>query len=228
MLEYLRTKLGIQIIFGTPFISLLLFGLFVPRFLRAFPLTYYNQIGQQCVVPMERYSQGCLCVVDIVYCLAIFLCCLVSPLAGGFLIILLYFFFYQYTHVWFPIKKKKEFNLQTTIVGQVGLGSLKLAFSSSLATTKFARVVDLLCLRKFRVIATSIFKGIFQEQELEVVDMFMKHPFSKLDQRKEDSLLWKGEKKGRQVSSELLLQFDVFEGSYSFPCKKGVGFQFPM
>ena len=42
MLGYLRTKLGIQRIFGTPFISLLLFGLFVPRFLRAFPLTYYN------------------------------------------------------------------------------------------------------------------------------------------------------------------------------------------
>ena len=64
MLGYLRTKLGIQRTFGTPFISLLLFRLFVPRFLRAFPLTYYNQIGQQCVVPLGRYSQGCLCVVD--------------------------------------------------------------------------------------------------------------------------------------------------------------------
>ena len=50
MLGYLRTKLGIQRIFGIPFISLRPFGLFVQRVLRAPPLTYYNLIGYQCVV----------------------------------------------------------------------------------------------------------------------------------------------------------------------------------
>ena len=59
MLGYLRTKLGIQRIFGIPFISLRPFGLFVQQILRASPLTYYNLIGYQCVdpiVPMGRPS----------------------------------------------------------------------------------------------------------------------------------------------------------------------------
>ena len=56
MLGYLRTKLGIQRIFGTPFISLLSFGLFVLRVLRTSPLTCYNLIGYQCVVPTGRSS----------------------------------------------------------------------------------------------------------------------------------------------------------------------------
>ena len=59
MLGYLRTRLGIQGIFGIPFISLRPFGRFVQRVLRASPLTYYNLIGYQCVdpiVPMGRTS----------------------------------------------------------------------------------------------------------------------------------------------------------------------------
>ena len=45
MQGFLRIKQGIQRTFGTLFISLLLFGLFVLRFLRGFPLTCYNLIG---------------------------------------------------------------------------------------------------------------------------------------------------------------------------------------
>ena len=59
MLGYLRTRLGIQGIFGIPFISLRPFGRCVQRVLRVPPLTYYNLIGYQCVVqivPMGRPS----------------------------------------------------------------------------------------------------------------------------------------------------------------------------
>ena len=58
-LGYLRTRLGMQGIFGIPFISLRPFGRFVQRVLRAPPLTYYNLIGYQCVVqivPLGRSS----------------------------------------------------------------------------------------------------------------------------------------------------------------------------
>ena len=63
MLGYLRTKLGIQKIYGIPFTSQLLFGLIVLWILRAFPLTCYKQIDQQCVVPMGWSSQESLFVV---------------------------------------------------------------------------------------------------------------------------------------------------------------------
>ena len=52
MRGYLRLKQGIQRIFEILFISLLLFGLFVPSILRGFPLMCYNLIGYQCVIPM--------------------------------------------------------------------------------------------------------------------------------------------------------------------------------
>ena len=87
MLGFLRR------IFGIPFTSLLLFGLFVPWFLRAFPLMCYNQNGQQCVVQTGWSSQKSLFVVFIVQFLVFsFYCCLVLSLVGGFLILLLYFF----------------------------------------------------------------------------------------------------------------------------------------
>ena len=43
--DFLRIKQGIQSIFGILFVFLLLFGLFVLRFLRGFLLTCYNLIG---------------------------------------------------------------------------------------------------------------------------------------------------------------------------------------
>ena len=94
MLGFLRIKLGIQRIFGIPFTSLLLFRLFVPWFLRAFPLMCYNQIGQQCVVPTGWSSQKSLFVVFVVQFLvfSFYCCCLVLSLVGGFFILLLYFF----------------------------------------------------------------------------------------------------------------------------------------
>ena len=63
MLGYLRIKLRIQRIYGIPFTSLLLFRLFVLWFLRAFPLTCYNQIGQQYVAPTGWSSQESLFIV---------------------------------------------------------------------------------------------------------------------------------------------------------------------
>ena len=117
MSRYLRTKLGIQRIFGILFISLLLFGFFVPWFLRAYPLTCYNQIGQQCVVPTGRSSQGKLFVVFLVQCLVIFLCCLVSSLVGGLLILLLFFFSINIYMCCFLSKKNNNNNAILYVLG---------------------------------------------------------------------------------------------------------------
>ena len=71
MLRFLRIKLGIQRIYGIPFTSFLLFGLFAPRFLRVFPLMCCNQIGQQCVA-----KRVCLLLLPFSF-LFLYSCCLV-------------------------------------------------------------------------------------------------------------------------------------------------------
>ena len=96
MLGYLRTKLGIRRIFGIPFISSLRFRFFAQPVLRAFPLTFYNQIGQQCVVPMGR------CSVMLFFCVVQF-----YLWWEDFSSSLCTIFFYQYFMRGFLSKKKK-------------------------------------------------------------------------------------------------------------------------
>ena len=56
MRGFFRIKQGIQKVFGILFFSLLLFGLFVPRFLREPPSLSYNLIGYRRVAPMGWFS----------------------------------------------------------------------------------------------------------------------------------------------------------------------------
>ena len=58
MQGFFMIKQGIQSIFGILFVSQLLFGLFVLRFLRGYLLTCYNLIGQWCVILMGWSNQS--------------------------------------------------------------------------------------------------------------------------------------------------------------------------
>ena len=108
MRGFFKIKQGIQRIFGTLFISLFLFGLFVPRFLRGFPLTCYNLIGQRCVIPMDWSNLESLFVFSLYF--PVFVLLQFSFLwwedSSSFSCTS---FFYQYIHLSFPIKKKSGF-----------------------------------------------------------------------------------------------------------------------
>ena len=103
MQGFFRIKQGIQSIFGILFVSQLLFGLSVLRFLRGYLLTCYNLIGQRCAILMgwsnQRVRLFFLCIfLHLITCSLVFLCgriphpSLVLP-------------FYQYIPLSFPIKK---------------------------------------------------------------------------------------------------------------------------
>ena len=101
--DFFWIKQGIQRIFGILFVSQLLFGLFVLRFLRGFPLTCYNLIGQQCVIPMGWSNQS-VCLFFLIFDSLQFC----FSLVGGFLILLLYFIFINIFLCGFLSKKKKR------------------------------------------------------------------------------------------------------------------------